>query len=548
MEQLASLRSLFKFHSGRVISLGRVMLAITLFLISMFGRAQAELTETFPFLILYSALAVAVAAATWRNWWLDARLSVLTHGIDMAVFTLLAFSSTGTSSPFILFFILPLLSAAVRWSWRETALTAAVLIMLFMVGGFLLSSQQGFELQRFVLRAANLIIIALLLIWFGVHQRFARTFFPVGNFEPVVREGENPLARSLGFAMRASQAESGALIVGPAGEDASDGYVHASGTGRNFTAELPLVRPFSEAEDTAVLFDIPRGRVLTRPPEGRFRFLPAIEAVDPFEASALGLTQGVIAEVSTGTHHGWLVLWDVPDLSTDFLDFGRELASTVGSLLGRFALVDAIEAGAAVRARLSLARDVHDSIVQFLAGATFRIEAIKRLARSGAAVEPDLEELKRLFVEEQGEIRGYVMALRQHRDLELAEAVAELRALAGRLGQQWSIDCRVSAEGDEIPIPIRLQLDLQQLLREAVANAVRHGHADRVDVGLSVARGQVELRVVDNGSGFAQGKGENVEPWSLKERVERANGSLRLQSAPGETNVLISLPLKGAAA
>jgi signal transduction histidine kinase len=271
--------------------------------------------------------------------------------------------------------------------------------------------------------------------------------------------------------------------------------------------------------------------------------------LDMDEAHDLALTKGVVAEISTGTHHGWLVLGNVPDLSADFLDFGRELAVSVGALLDRYALLEAIEAGATVRTRLSLARDVHDSIVQFLAGAAFRIEAIKRSARSGAAVVADLDELKRLFVEEQSEIRGFVTALRQHRDLELHEAVAELRVLADRLGQQWSVDCRVRAEGDDVPIPIRLQLDLQQLLREAVANAVRHGGADRIDVGLSVAHGQVELSVVDNGSGFAACR-ENAaaEPWSLKERVERAHGSLRLDSEPGSTNVRISLPLRGAAA
>ena len=548
--QLTSLRSLFKFHSGRVISLGRVMLAITLFVIAMFGRSQAELTQSYPFLILYAVGAVVIAAATWENWWLDARTASLTHGIDMAVFTGLAFSSTGTTSPFILFFILPLLSAAVRWSWRETALTAAVLIVLFMIGGFLLSGSQGFELQRFVVRGANLVILTLLLIWFGIHQRFARSFFRVEDFETAVREGENPLARSLDFAMRVSEAASGALIVGQAGEEASDGYVLVAGEGRNFTAVRPLVRPFRQGGDIAFLFDISNGRALTRRPEGQFRFLAAANVLDMDEARDLGLREGVIAEISASTHHGWLVLWDVPDLSTDFLDVGRELARTVGSLLERYALIDAIEAGAAGRTRLSLARDVHDSIVQFLAGAAIRIEAIKRSARSGAAVDSDLDELKRLFVEEQGEIRTFVMALRQHRDLELADAVAELRALAGRLAQQWSVDCRVSAGGDEVPIPIRLQLDLQQLLREAVANAVRHGGADRIDVGLSVAHGQVELSVADNGSGFADGDNGEVaaEPWSLKERVERAHGSLSLNSKPGSTNVRISLPLRGAAA
>lgn len=548
MEQLTTLRSLFKFHSGRVISLGRVMLAITLFLVVLFGRTRSELTQTYPFLTLYAAWTLLIAAATWKNWWLDARLSILTHGVDMAVFTAIAFSSTGTASPFVLFFILPLLSAAVRWSWRETALTATVLIILFMVGGFLLFETVGFELQRFVIRGAILIILTLLLMWFGGHQRFARTFFRLRDSESVVREGQNPLARSLEFAMRASQATGGALIVGVVGEDASDGFVFA-GEGRNFTAERPLATRFRDGGDIALLFDLDAGRVLTRPPQGYFRFFKAASVIDMDEARRLGLTEGVLAEISTGTHHGWLALWDVPDLSTDFLDFGRELAETVGALLERYALLDAIEAGAAVRTRLSLARDVHDSIVQFLAGAAFRIEAIKRTARSGGAVVSDLDELKRLFVEEQSEIRGFIMALRQHRDLELAEAVAELRALAERLAQQWSIDCRVTAEGDEVPIPLRLQLDLQQLLREAVANAVRHGHADRIDVGLSVASGQVRLSVADNGSGFPAGNGDGAtEPWSLKERVERAHGSLRLDSAPGSTNVLISLPLRGAAA
>jgi signal transduction histidine kinase len=548
VQQLTTLRSLFKFHSGRVISLGRLMLAITLFVVMMFGRTRTELTQNYPFLVAYAAGGALIAAITWKNWWLDARLATFTHGIDMAVFTAIAFSATGWTSPFNLFFILPLLSAAVRWSWRETALTAAVLIVLFMVGGFLLSDSQGFELQRFVLRGANLIILTLLLIWFGVHQRFARAFFRIEEWESVIREGENPLARSLCFAMRASQAEAGALIVGPVGEEASDGFVIAGDAGRNFTAERALVRRFREGGDIAFLFDLSARRALTRPPEGHFRFLTAADVIDVDEAHHLGLTTGLIVEISTGTHGGWLVLWDVPALSTDYLDFGRELAVAVGALLGRYALLDAIEAGAAVRTRLSLARDVHDSIVQFLAGAAFRIEAIKRSAHSGAAVEADLDELKRLFVEEQGEIRGFVTALRQHRDLELAEAVGELRALAARLGDQWSIDCRVSAEGEEVPIPIRLQLDLQQLLREAVANAVRHGGADRIDVGLSVAEGEVQLSVADNGTGFAAGDGAPAQPWSLKERVERAHGSLRLDSAPGSTNVLISLPLKGAAA
>lgn len=550
LEQLSTLRSLFKFHSGRVIALGRLMLAITFLVAVMLGRSQSELVwaQTYILLILYAAGAAIITVATWRNWWLDARLALVTHGVDMAVFTGIVFSSNGTTSPFFLFFVLPLLSAAVRWSWRETALTASALIVLYMIAGLLIAGTQSFELERFVLRAGNLLILTLLLIWFGIHQRFARTFLRIEDNDAGLGERENPLARALGVALRASGARSGALMIGAVGEEPSDGFAMTGDQRRSFNAERALVRDTGEIAASALLVDVPANRALTRPPEGRFRFLSASAVIDLEEGRDLGVNQGLIAEVRTGTLHGWVVLWDVPDLSTDYIDLGRELGLAVGAILDRHALLSAIETGAAARTRLSLARDVHDSIVQFLAGAAFRIEAIKRSSKSGAAIDEDLDELKRLLVEEQGEIRGFVMALRRDREVELTEAVTELRALAERLSHQWSIDCRVTANGKRASIPIRLQLDLQQMLREAVANAVRHGGAKRIDIGLAVSKDQLRLSVADNGSGFPTSNNEAAgEPWSLKERVERARGSLRLVSKPGSTNILISLPLAGAA-
>jgi len=236
------------------------------------------------------------------------------------------------------------------------------------------------------------------------------------------------------------------------------------------------------------------------------------------------------------------VLWDIADLSVDYLELGVELGRAAGAMLDHDALLCAIEESAAARTRLSLARDVHDSIVQFLAGAAFRVEAVMRVSRGGGAVESDLKELKRLLIEEQGEIRAFVSALRRGRELELAEAVEELKALARRLGRQWSVDCRVDAREDGASIPIRVQLDLQQLLREAVANAVRHGGASRIDVDVGLDDDRLRVEVKDNGRGFSPCKSP-AEPWSLKERVDRAQGSLSLDSKPGCTKLVITLPL-----
>jgi signal transduction histidine kinase len=545
LQQLTAAEGLFKYQSGRVIALGRVML-VTLFLVAVIlDRSEPEraVTETYALLFLYAGLAVVVAAATWRNWWLDARLAVPTLAIDMAVFTAIVFSTNGSTSPFFLFFVLPLLSAAIRWSWRETALTATALVLLYLTAGLLVAGRQSFELERFVIRSGHLLILSLLLIWFGIHARATRLFFRVEGFEPRPGHPKDPVAQALDLTMHVTKARGGALLLGRVAEESCDGFMISDGELRRLSVERSLVR---EAGPSAFLYDIRQDRALTRRPKAQFQFFAAADFLDADQARELGLREGIVSEVRTEAQKGWLVLWRIPDLSTDFVDFGRELGRAAGFILDRHALLTAIETGAAARTRLSLARDVHDGIVQFLAGAAFRIEAIKRSAKSGSDVASQLEELKHLLVEEQGEIRGFVTALRREGDVDLADSVAELRALAERLAQQWSVVCRICANGEAASIPIRLHLDLQQLLREAVANAVRHGGADRIDVGLAVDGNRLELSVADNGSGFEAGG--SSEPWSLKERVERAHGSMRLASSPGSTDLLISLPLTGAAA
>lgn len=544
---MGSFQATFRYQSGRVIALGRAMLSLSFLLSIWMDRTQPADSpqRTYALLLVYVLFAVAVAAVTWRNWWLDARIAVPAHFVDMAVFTAIIFSTNGYTSPFFLFFILPLLSAAIRWGWRETALTAAALVLFYITAGLLVAGSHVFELQRFVTRSGHLVILSAVLIWFGMHQQFTRLFLGVDELDRRLGGDVDPIQQALTMAMNSARARSGALLLGSAGEGRASGLRMVDSTATPTGVERPLITP----NVPVVLFDIVKDRSLTRQVNGQYRFLPASRVLDADALRQLGAGEGFVTSVMTGTQRGWLVLWDVPDLSIDFLDLGQEIGHAAGAVLDRNALLAAIEEGAAARTRLSLARDVHDSVVQFLAGAAFRVEAIIRGSRAGRESEPDLQELKRLLIEEQGEIRSFVSALRRGRGLQLTEAVEELRSLARRLGRQWSIDCHVDGSEEGPSIPIRLQLDIEQLLREAVANAVRHGKASRVDVAIGVDDDQFRLEVKDNGSGFLPAKGKSaIEPWSLKERVDRARGSLSLRSEPGCTNVLITLPLTGAAA
>jgi signal transduction histidine kinase len=398
-----------------------------------------------------------------------------------------------------------------------------------------------FELQRFIVRSGHLLILSAALIWFEVHQNFSRIFFGADEIERRFRREEDPLRHALAMAMEAAGAGSGALLLSSSEDQPTAGLCIEGTTARPIRSDSALLRK----SVPVALFRLHGDRSVSRRPDGWYRLAPASTLVDPDALRELGALEGVVAEVRVGEQRGWLLLWNVSDLSVDFLDLGAELARAAGAIVDREALVSAIEEGAAARTRLSLARDVHDSVLQFLAGTAFRVEAIIRGSAPGTQAESDLKELKRLLIEEQGEIRTFVSALRRDREFELTEAVEDLKALARRLEQQWSIDCRVDASSGPASIPIQLQLDLQQLLREAVANAVRHGSASRVQVDVGVDHDQLRLEVRDNGRGFGPKNGSPVEPWSLKERVDRAHGSLSLRSEAGSTNLLITLPLSG---
>jgi signal transduction histidine kinase len=543
-----AIQQLFKFQSGRVIALGRAILA-ALFLVSIWidqsQPAQAA-AQTYGLLVLYLVFASVVAVVTWRNWWLDARLAVPAHAVDMAFFTIIVFSTNGYTSPFFLFFVLPLLSAAIRWGWRETSLTALALALLYFFGGMLFAGGGSFELQRFMVRTAHLLILSAMLIWFGIHQRSTRLFFRVDDIDPSLSAGGDPRELALAVAMRETGATRGLLLIRSSDEDLYAGPQIGSAGAARASIDEPLIRDTSLG--SVLLFDCAKDRAVGKDGHGRSCFGHPSSLFDADAAVALQLSTGVVTDVRTGTAEGWLVLEGIPDLSTDYVDLARELGRAAGALLERYALLGAMEQGAGARARLTLARDVHDSIVQFLAGASFRIEAISRSARNGDEIDRDLQELKRLLVEEQTEIRGFISAVRREREFEVAEILEELRLLADRLGRQWSVECKVNAHGVASPIPLRVHFDLQQLIREAVANAVRHGGASRVDVGLAVDGDELRLDVQDNGSGFVSvDGGKPTEPWSLRDRVDRARGSLMLVSEQGRTRISIRLPLAGAA-
>lgn len=533
-----------KHRSGRVIALGRaIFAAIFLFAIWIDPNEPSEgASLTYGLLGLYVAIAFTIAGATWNDWWLDAKLALPMHLLDMVAFTLLVYGTDGYTSPFFLFFVFIVISAAIRWGLRETAVTVVAVVLLYLAAGFFtnqLSEKSQFDLQRFIVRSGHLLILSAILVWFGVNQGFSGIELPRERFLPEPSIGDSPLESALAGAMRLIGANVGLLLWRrPMSRELT--IVQIRGERHNVAILQPkTTRP--DLGERSFLFRLRSDRALTRGAHRRLRFFRASDWLDPEIGTRFALGEGLAIPIRGDTGEGQMLLGGIAGLCIDHIEVGDRVADAFAAHIERYALLRAVSDSAIARARLSLSRDLHDSIVQFLAGATFKIEAISRAAKSGGEVEHDLGELKQLLLDEQRELRSSIGALRKN-SVALSDLAADIAALCDRLARQWDIDCSFRADVPDLLAPMRLHLDMHQLVREAVANAARHARAKSVRVSLTSEEDDLVLEIANDGSMSA--RVEKGSPWSLRERVDEANGTLMLATHDNVTTVSIALPLK----
>jgi PAS domain S-box-containing protein len=124
----------------------------------------------------------------------------------------------------------------------------------------------------------------------------------------------------------------------------------------------------------------------------------------------------------------------------------------------------------------------------------------------------------------------------------LASAV---RQLAGRIRSVYSVDCRFHGPGEFLPADHTAATHLYRVVQEAVHNAVKHGRPTRIRVSLLPRRGQIILRVADNGAGLPRSRrrGKGLGLQIMQSRAEALGGSLAVQRARGGgTEVVLTMP------
>lgn len=530
--------------SGRVIALGRLMLAslfLAAILIDVSQPARAPFS-TYAILGIYIAFAAAVAIVTWRNWWIDARIAGLAHAIDIAMFAVLVLLTESYTSPFFTFFIFVLLSAAIRWGWRATALSAILLTLIYLLVGLVgLTSGVDFDWQRFLPRTGQLVILSLILIWFGAHQRLAQLSPPSDGNPIQTALDESQEEAALRAARSAIGAASGSILWRGTDDEVSGGLsMDDNGVGPVSGQASAL----SDVRDSGpFLYDLHRDRAVGKDDRGNPVYFAPSSILGAPAPGRSSLGRGLAVPIFSDDGEGMLLLEGVPGLSLDHIDIGSQIAADIATQRQRHAVLKAAEESAEARSRLTLARNLHDSIVQFLAGAAFRIEAMKRSSASGRNVDEGLNELKQLMLQEQHELRSFIKSLRSGPLAAFNDLVKDLQTLCGHLSKQWDVSCEFAARPSKLMIPTRVRLDAVQLTREAVANAVRHAAARSINIGLASAADEVTLEIFNDGAAFPSRNGRIELPSSLAERVQEAGGRLDMSRGMGVTKFSISLPI-----
>ena len=182
-----------------------------------------------------------------------------------------------------------------------------------------------------------------------------------------------------------------------------------------------------------------------------------------------------------------------------------------------------------------MARELHDTLSQGVAGLVLQLEAVKahleagRGERAVAIIDQSLARARSTLADS----RAAIDDLRAV-PASLPEA---LRAKIERFTQATGIPCELSLVLRGTVPPPQTSDHLLSVLNEALANVTRHAQANQVQVRLEAKNNHLELEICDDGRGFDPEIVTGVGHYGLlgiRERARLVGGSLEIDSRTGQ--------------
>ena len=186
---------------------------------------------------------------------------------------------------------------------------------------------------------------------------------------------------------------------------------------------------------------------------------------------------------------------------------------------------------AVVGERMRLAREIHDTLAQGFTGIVVQINAAEQVApEKDEETWNHLDKARVLARRSLDEARRSILLLRSS-DLQEGDLLTAIERVGRHLLVDESIQLEAVREGDAYKLSDEIETELLRVGQEAVANAIRHSGATKIQVSLRYLPHEVMLRVSDDGKGSLQGA-PGLGIRGMEERMQRVRGHLEIIAQP----------------
>jgi PAS domain S-box-containing protein len=191
--------------------------------------------------------------------------------------------------------------------------------------------------------------------------------------------------------------------------------------------------------------------------------------------------------------------------------------------------------------RLYISRELHDEAGQVLTSLLVDLRLLEKNIS-----EPRI--LQKIVTEMESSLNGVIenlhriaMALRPA-SLDHVGLVAALRQHTESVAEKHGLYISFTSGGDVERLPANVETVLYRIVQEALTNTVRHAHATRVDVVLTVRDGKLIVIIEDDGVGFdpqTAPAGAHLGLFGMRERAEMIDAKLMIESSPGSGTTIL---------
>jgi signal transduction histidine kinase len=196
---------------------------------------------------------------------------------------------------------------------------------------------------------------------------------------------------------------------------------------------------------------------------------------------------------------------------------------------------EAVARIAVAEERARIARELHDIVAHAVSVMVLQMGAIRH--NLPEPLDEDKEALER--VEQTGrtalaEMRRLLGAMRSNGDgiaLGPQPGLDRLESLLEDV-RQAGLPVRLHLDGDRVALPRAIDLSAYRIVQEGLTNALKHAAASHADVTLRYRTDELELQVVDDGTGTTATDGPGHGLVGIRERVKIYGGEMSAGAAP----------------